>query len=195
MIVSVYAYLNGDEPHWPPRITHINGQDVTQYLTQFAAINSVGLLEPHAEWNQLMLSPAAEIQNIYSVWGGSSTFYPGSTLDYTLSDGNVTRSVWKAIYRSPGYIGPLTTGGDFYNYFVLGHLPASYDVNFSSSNRHRSLSTSSKPPANLTSWHSKSMAYPSKPAIRQDGLGVTGAGVLTGYFLADVKTAVLSIPR
>lgn len=37
-------------------ITHIDGRDVIDYLTDFANLNSVGGIEPNADWNQLSSS-------------------------------------------------------------------------------------------------------------------------------------------
>jgi hypothetical protein len=101
-------------------IQSINGENVTDYLTKFAALNSAGTLEPHADWNQLMTSPAMDIQGSVSVFAGAATFYPGDNLTFTFENGTELDYYWIAIYDNPNPTGPLTTGGDFYNYFVLG---------------------------------------------------------------------------
>lgn len=59
--------------------------------------------------------------------GGGATFYPGDTITFVLENGTRITDNFIAIYYSPGNTGPLETGGDFYNYFVLNQLPASYD--------------------------------------------------------------------
>jgi hypothetical protein len=62
----------------PSAIKTINGQDATIYLESFAANNSVGSLEPHADWNQLMWSPVQDILYNFNAYGGGATFYPGN---------------------------------------------------------------------------------------------------------------------
>ena len=160
-----------------------------------------------------MSSPALDIQNLYSVVEGYTTFYPGENITITFENGTqVGPEPWVAIYNSQGETGPLATGGDFYNFFVLGFYPASLDVdtdsddegseseqsqtvgsptNTSSVSSDASLtSASASASATPTAWSSS--AYPSSPDISQADLGNTG--VLTGYFLEEISTAVLSIP-
>lgn len=186
----------------PSAISKINGQDVIDYLSQFAAVNAIGGLEPHADWNQLMSSPALNIQNQFDIFEGYTTFYPGETITFTLEDGTqIGPEPWQAIYNYASPTGPLATGGDFYNFFVLGFYPASYNADSGqtdSGSAPSTTATSSDAPATSsatavpspTSWENP--AYPDNPDIVQPDLG--GSGVLTGYFLKDTKTAVLSIP-
>ena len=182
----------------------INGQDVTDYLTQFAALNAIGGLEPNADWNQLMSSPALDIQNLYSIFEGLITFYPGENIAFTFENGtSLDPEPWLAIYNSQGDTGPLSTGGDFYNFFVLGLYPASYNSSATSAAATSgataaatSAAASSAPAAasssasTPTSWDNS--AYPTNPAVVQPDFGATG--VLSGYFLHDISVAVLSIP-
>ena len=192
----------------PSAITTINGQDVTAYLTQFAAANSVGNLEPNADWNDLMSSFAAYIQDDYSIFESYIEFYPGDTITLGFENGTVLDpEPWVAIYNSPGPTGPLATGGDFYNFFVLGFYPASYDENApdpcaasdgstnstaASTNSTSTNTTDTGAAATATSWPDS--AYPNKTDIFQPGLYPDGGGFLTGYFLKNISTAVLSIP-
>lgn len=198
----------------PSAINKINGQNVRTYLEEFAALNAIGTLEPHADWNQLMSSPALDIQSLYSVFEGYTTFYPGENITLTFENGTqVGPEPWLAIYNSQGETGPLATGGDFYNFFVLGFYPASLDLGTDSDDEGSesgganveqsqtvgpptntssvgSAASSASASATPSSWSSS--AYPSFPDIAQADLGNTG--VLTGYFLEDISTAVLSIP-
>lgn len=194
----------------PSAITTINGQDVTEYLTQFAAANSIGNLEPNADWNDLMSSFASYIQDDYSIFESYVEFYPGDTI--TLGFENGTRldpQPWVAVYNSPGPTGPLATGGDFYNFFVLGFYPASFDVNATdpcaavanATESSNTTATTTSPSANTssvtaeasaTSW--PDTAYPTNADIYQPSLYPYGGGFLTGYFLKNISTAVLSIP-
>ena len=186
-------------------IATINGYDVTDFLSHFAAWNAIGGLEPHADWNQLMSSPALAIQNYYSIFEGYTTFYPGENVTFAFENGTTLDPFpWLAIYNSPGDTGPLLTGGDFYNFFVLGLFPESYDPDAAEtdldsvpSSVPSDTATESATPvaessivATPTSW--PNTAYPQNPDIVQPDLG--GSGVLTGYFLKDISTAVLSIP-
>lgn len=195
----------------PSAIKTINSQDVTAYLTQFAAANSVGNLEPNADWNDLMSSFAAYIQDDYSILESYVEFYPGDTITLGFENGTTSEpEQWLAIYNSPGPTGPLTTGGDFYNFFVLGFYPASFNPNATdpcaasedptdtsnstsiSSNSTSTNTTSAGPDATATSWPDS--AYPNNTDIYQPGLYPAGGGFLTGYFLKNISTAVLSIP-
>lgn len=115
-----------------------------------------------------------------------------------------------AIYNSSGPTGPLVTGGDFYNLFVLGFYPASFDPNATdpcaasdgSTDASNSTSTfgnststaTSSAGANATATSWPDSAYPNTPDINQPGLYPDGGGFLTGYFLKNISTAVLSIP-
>lgn len=200
---------------WTPSpILQINGQDVIEFLTDFAALQSAGTLEPHADWNQLFASPAQDIQGLTNVFGGGATFYPGDELNFTLANSTRIETFWVAFYDVFDCTGPLTTGGDFYNYFVLGFLPDSYNltagdcifdlVATTTSSISNSTATGSisdaimqglDPTTPTISWFNDSSgAYPKDPAIVQPDLSLAGGGILTGYFLNDKSTAVLSIP-
>lgn len=98
--------------------------------------------------------------------------------------------------RAPLFLSTIAdfhTGGDFYNYFVLGLLPASYnDSNtfnaaYTPGNYSTAINTTS-----ANSWRDLSSgAYPD-PDVFQPGLSITGEGIVSGYLLDDA--AVLSIP-
>ena len=196
--------LIGERIGWEPSaIAKINGKDATEYLSQFAALNSIGNLEPHAVWNQLMSSPALDVSGSFSIFEGYTTFYPGESIALTFENGTQLNPVpWRAYYNNREDTGPLATGGDFYNFFVLGLYPDSYDPNNPgqclkpdadiSSNSTEDNSTSDSPNSTTTSWSNFSNAYPPKPDVSQPNL--SNGGFLTGYFLHEIQTAVLSIP-
>jgi hypothetical protein len=122
--------------------------DVVDYLTQFAAVNSIGGLEPHTDWNMLMQSGALDIQGIYETFFGGATFFPGNTITFNFENGSSTGPLeYLGIYNYGDDTGPLETGGDFYNFFVLGLYPQAYynteDAAFASA----SAAASSAPPA------------------------------------------------
>lgn len=98
-----------------------------------------------------------------------------------------------------GETGPLETGGDFYNSFVLGYLPASYEDSedeeaeeetTSVVPRAEATSTSTAAPTQ-TKWGN--IAYPT-PDLAQEDLGAPGGGLLSAYFLDKSSIAVLSVP-
>lgn len=177
----------------------INGQEATQYLTELAALNSVGLVEPHADYNAMLYSPTQDFLYTWDLFSNGLTFFPGDTLNITFENGTEQSNSWLATYTVSDFTGPLTTGGDYYNYFVLGLTPASYNdvplpevFNYTSS----SSDDGDQAAVSLRSWYnSTNGAYPADPFIVQDNLqlGLSG-GVLTGYMIDDNQTAVLSIP-
>lgn len=155
-------------------------------------------------------SPARDIQGSLSVLQ-QATFYPGDELNFTFANNSVIETYWLATYSEAQKTGPLTTAGDFYNYFVLGLLPDGYeegdkwwpDEEDSGEIDEGSEETNVTEPdygclngnPSERSWckHS-SGAYPNDPKIYQNDLEITGDGIVTGYFLEDISTGVLSIP-
>lgn len=87
----------------------------------------------------------------------------------------------------------MTTGGDFYNFYVLGLPPASYDATAyfdSLADSEGGADNSTASPQEVTHWANS--AYPNTTLVHQEDLGDTG--FVTGYLLDDISTAVLSIP-
>ncbi|KAF1959262.1 hypothetical protein CC80DRAFT_467721 [Byssothecium circinans] len=182
---------------WKPSpIKTINGEDVTEYLSKFAALNSWGYVEPHAEWNALMSSPALDIQGGGTIWSAGATFFPGENLtvhfeNYTAGDESTfLDTIWIATYsEAANFTGPLTTGGDFYNYFVLGNLPASFNESAII------FPTIPEQEPATGNWSEASFqAFPEDPDIVQYDLGIFHTGLVSGYFLDDISTGVLSLP-
>lgn len=200
--------LLANESHaltWQPSaISAINGQDVVEYLAEFAAQNSIGKLEPHADWNMLMRSGALDAQGFLEVFFGGATVYPGDTIALTFENGTVIGpEPWQAIYLSPGNTGPLQTGGDFYNFFVLGLYPASYIPEGDSEGRLPDKTASSTPirtpsptpsPSTLVSTTAPSWgtAYPTPESILT-GREPDDTTLPRVFFLHDSSVAVLSI--
>jgi hypothetical protein len=182
----------------PSAIESINGQDAVQYLTNLASVNAFGNVEPHADWNQLFTTPTLDILGDVSVFGGYVDFFPETFLNTTLENGTTDYSFWLALYTEPYPSGPLTTPGDFYNFFVLGELPASYNETntFNAAYMPPPVDPNAQPsePTSPSSWRvASSGAYPD-PDVSQPGLAVLDSGILSGYFLEDERAAVLSIP-
>ncbi|KAI1747147.1 hypothetical protein F4782DRAFT_552494 [Xylaria castorea] len=78
----IINYLNTPGSPPPSPIVSINCEDVVEYLTRFAALNSKGTLEPHADWNKLMASPALDIQVSFSLFASGATFYRGDKVNF-----------------------------------------------------------------------------------------------------------------
>ncbi|KAK3652434.1 hypothetical protein LTR56_005144 [Elasticomyces elasticus] len=182
----------------PSPITTINTVPVVDYLSEFARNNSFGMVEPHADWNQLFVTPAQLITGSANAFSGGATFYPGDEMILEFGDNRPAQNYsWLAFYNSPGYTGPLATGGDFYNFFVLNLAPANY--NTTSTAYYASLPTYNSTTVKtnqtyLTSWHSVASAYPADTLSHQKKLSLTSSGSITSYMLRDISTAVLSIP-
>lgn len=199
--------------YWTPSaVSTINGQDVIPFLTQFAAINAPGNVEPHADWNDLMSSAAGDVQGIFSVFEGNTKLYPGENITFNFENGSTTDSLpWLAWYSNIIVDNPpsLSTGQDLYSYFVLGVAPASNSTAITSTSTPLATSTSfaaasatvanavptnpGSAEATPSSW-AYSPFYPDNPVVSQPNLGLLNGGVVTGYFLNDGVTAVLSIP-
>ena len=188
------AAINSQTGWQPSAVDTINGLAVEDYLAQYAANNAFASVEPNADWNQLMYSPALAIQGYFSIFGGSTTLYPGDDLTFVFEDGTNATVPWLAIYHNTGPTGPLTTGGDFYNYFVLGFYPASFDPTQATATSSPSSATSAVPSSTPSPNGWDDPAYPSNADVVQPDLSTFGGGFLTGYFLNDTLTGVLSIP-
>ncbi|KAJ0364770.1 hypothetical protein COL154_004856 [Colletotrichum chrysophilum] len=199
-------------------VSHINDEPVAEYLARFGSLQSVGMLEPHADWNELMDSPVQDIQGIFSIFAGASTFFPGETITFSFEDPSMEKVElhWLAVYNIAEFTGPLETPGDFYNFFVLGLLPASYydvplpavfggpsgteDVSADSATEDApadgAIEDGAPGGASDGSWYETSFhAFPANPDVVQDDLGLDEGGILTGYFYEDMSTGVLSIPH
>ncbi|KAI1735463.1 hypothetical protein F4680DRAFT_469992 [Xylaria scruposa] len=184
----------------PSAIKSINGQNATTYLETFAAGNVAGSVDPDTDWNRLMFSFAQDIQGAFNVFSGLTPFFPGETITVELENGTTITERNIGVYWSQGPTGPLETGGDFYNFFVLGFLPASFDPSLelaSPTSTDDSSSTEATPEAVTPSllplsWNSP--AYPAIPDVAQPDLGIAGGGVISGYFLNSSSVSVLSIP-
>ncbi|KAI4608971.1 hypothetical protein J4E80_008716 [Alternaria sp. BMP 0032] len=189
-----------DESGTPTAIATINEMDAVEYVTRLASINAVGGIEPNADWNQLFYTPASAIQGFGGIWDSGVRFYPGDEIALVMEDGTEYLDYWLALWKEPYETGPLTTGGDLYNYFVLNFLPASYDPSGNFYNPAyaipEDLNTTGPvdAPTSDQSWSVRSSrAYP-QPDVRQEGLAVRSDGIVSGYFLPQVNAATLSIP-
>lgn len=202
----------------PSAVSSINGQDVTEYLTRFAATNAAGTIEPNADWNQLMSNPAGDVMTLLSAFEGSTIFYPGANISFAFENGTTYDDLpWIAGYTDNVDSGTpaLSSGQDLYDYFVLGIVPTDVPAAAASNQSTPATSTlaaaatsSADPSSNDTSTNTPTPTpsvsatpsfwsyapFPSNPIVAQPNLGLDNGGVITGYFLNDGITAVLSIP-
>ncbi|KAK4198682.1 hypothetical protein QBC40DRAFT_229528 [Triangularia verruculosa] len=187
------------EFEWQPSpIATINGVEATKYLVDFASRQSFGNLEPHADYNHLFENPVNDVLGVWGIWGGNSRFYPGSGLDdnihLRLENGSeVTGNRWLALLDDIHSTGPLETGGDMYNYFVLGLLPASHDAEDDDIIDYGGLDDAETANSDKTTWLDQSDGAFPEPSVEQFDLFTTGGGILSGYILPN-DVAVLSVP-
>ena len=187
---DLVASLHDDYTASP--IATVNGQPVIEYYKNFAAVNSQGYIDPHADWNNLMYSPAADIQGLVNAYTGSSPFYPGDVFSLVLENGTgIGDWTWVAVLNDLNDEGAVSNVSEFYETFVAFDGSSSLAQN--SKKRRGTLAATatqtSKPSATPTSWTNP--AYPEDPFVTQPNLG--NGGVLTGYLVED-STAILSIP-
>lgn len=87
----------------PSPVASMNGIPVVDFLTEFAVNQSFGLVEPQADWNSLVMTPALDIQGGLTTFGGAATLYPGDELNIKLKNGSDTYdNYFVSLYNSPG---------------------------------------------------------------------------------------------
>lgn len=146
-----------------------------------------------------MISPVQLILDSVNVLTGGATFYEGDSLNFTRSNGSVQHSQWVAVYTNEAFTGPLTTGGDYYNYFVLGLTPSSInDVplpprwNYTISDTTQADDSDTSPISFETGWDNYTEGmYPKADVVQYD---IANLGWVTGYYFDDISTGILSIP-
>jgi hypothetical protein len=196
-------------------IVKINDVDAIDYLTALVAPNSDGFVEPHADWNSLMESPAKEAQGYLSSFQ-RLTLYPGADLNFTLANGTEVSTIWLALYTEPYPTGPLTTPGDFYNRFVMRLTPAGFDISDPTQTAwwpaeyeitwdNNTAEPVTEPAYDCSSsaglvvnWcnvtNGELGAYPNDPVVVQSNFSTAGAGAVSGYIINETATGVLSLP-
>ncbi|KAH7408333.1 hypothetical protein DE146DRAFT_645987 [Phaeosphaeria sp. MPI-PUGE-AT-0046c] len=194
-------------------IDQINDVATIEYLRSLVASNSDGYVEPHADWNSLMSSPVKDIQGYLSVLQ-RLPLYPGDRLKFQFDNGTSLETKWLAMYAETSPTGPLTTPGDFFNYFVLGLVPAGFDpenptswwpAEYDIPAGDEETSLVDEPVFNCSSlagavknWckatNGQVQAYPNDPIVVQQDLSIAGTGAISGYIFDDVSTGILSVP-
>ena len=204
LIDDLYASLYGGGYTASP-IAFVNGQPVLEYYKSFSVVNSHGYVESHADWNDLMYSPAADIQGIIDDLAGASPFYPGDVFSVVFKNGtSLPDQTWLAVLNDFNNEGAVSSVSEFYDTFVAFQS----DIESTQNAKHKraaasttaaqatAAATTTAAQASATSALPRywlNTAYPEDPFVSQADLG--GSGVLTGYLLDDeYSTAVLSLP-
>lgn len=155
-----------------------------------------------------MRSAALDNQGYLEVFAAASV-YPGDAMAITFENQTVTPPLsWMSLYYTHIDTGPLETGGDFYNFFVLGWYPDSFDP-YSTNDTTDDTTATGTPSSSIVSSPSSTPAsselpvvpspeytapYPPLvdvvmgPNLQFDGMS------LRGYFLNQSSLAVLVIP-
>jgi hypothetical protein len=142
--------------------------------------------------------------------------WPGNKLTFTFENDTSLETIWLALYAETSLTGPLTTPGDFFNYFCLGLIPANFDPDNATSPQWWPAEYNipfdegevapdtevgfdcSSPEGLVVNWCNVTSgqigAYPNDPVVVQNDFSITGAGAMSGYILDDISTGVLSIP-
>ncbi|KAF3004450.1 hypothetical protein E8E14_002580 [Neopestalotiopsis sp. 37M] len=207
----LYAQSQGNDLSKLSPITKINDEDVISYLTRFASSNSLGRLEAHAEWNDLMSHPTLDIMSRRSIWSGDATFYPGDKLKFHFEDGTVYQTSWWSFYNYGDDTGPIANGGDVYNFFVLGLHPPNNQTDSASRAPDSTVAKRQFVPTMGDRKDRRTKrdliydegngfgAYPPKPEIYLPPMDINlpdphNDSLVKGYFLRDISTGVLNLP-
>ena len=198
-------------------VTSINNENVTDFLSRFASLNVFGNRDSNTDYNTLMFSPAGDIQDFHTGFQGSSPFYYGDIIDFGFENGTSTGALdWVAIPTNPEDRPAIKDGDDFYTYYVLGEslpdaaatasataapssAPASAAATASAGSSGAATataaaSTSTQDPQFLVGPSAISWSNPAYPIADISQFSLGDGGWVSGYFLNDSKTAVLSIP-
>ena len=201
LIDDLFTSLN-DGGYTASPIATVNGQPALEFYKSFSIVNSHGYVESHADWNDLMYSPAADILGIVDDFAGVSPFYPGDVFDIFFKNGtSLPEQPWLAVLNDFNNEGAVSSVSEFYDTFVafqenIGTTENSKTKRAATSTTaaEATAATTTAARASATSALPKywlNTAYPDDPFVSQADLG--GSGVLTGYLLND-STAVLSLP-
>lgn len=146
-----------------------------------------------------MMSPVQQVLGGFNTLFGGATFYDGPDLNVVFDNGTTRNTSWYAIYNPGYYTGPLTTGGDYYNFFVLGNYPESF-YNTSTpcgftpqgcSNETVDTNDTNQP-SFAAGWDEYTGGqYPAAQVVQHN---LKDLGWVTGYYLDDISTGVLSLP-
>lgn len=201
VIDDLYTSLNGGGYTASP-IATVNGQPALEFYKSFSVVNSHGYVESHADWNDLMYSPAADIQGIIDDFAGASPFYPGDVFSIIFKNGtSLPEQTWLAVLNDFNNEGAVSSVSEFYDTFVAFQENIGSTEN--SNNKRAATSTTAAEATAATTTAAQASAtsalprywlntaYPVDPFVSQADLG--GSGVLTGYLLDD-SIAILSLP-
>ncbi|CAH0058315.1 unnamed protein product [Clonostachys solani] len=178
----------------PSSIVEIEGQNVFTYLQKYAATNAVtNMLDPHADWNQLMYNEAtqfgswgADNKNSMTIGGIQTTsIYNGNSLKGKFSNG--TQFEWKYMASSPAQFksSNITSGEDLFTVYGLAEKQQQEQEE---ELKKRALANQTTTTPQYVPYSS----YPKTPIVTQANF--TRGGVVSRYLLSDNATGVLSLP-
>lgn len=192
---QVYAHSDIiDRVSNPSHIIEIEGENVFTYLQKYASTNAVtNMLDPHAEWNQLMYNEATQFgswaaDNKQSMTLGgiqTTTIYNGNSLKGKFSNG--TQFEWKYMASSAASFkrSNITSGEDIFTLFGLADKE---QQDQQEAIKKRALDNQTTTTPQYVPYSS----YPKNPIVTQANF--TRGGVVSGYLLSENSTGVLSLP-
>ncbi|VUC36433.1 unnamed protein product [Clonostachys rosea] len=198
--VYVYSDIVGKRRDLASPIVQFGGDSVFTYLDKYARTkSSIGLLEPHAEWNALMYNPAVQ----FGTWGarnGSSIYhnefrststYNGKYLEGRFANGTTFKWEYLAGSRAVYNLTKITTGQSIYDTWISSKNPNATqepkedeEVRILFSNKN----TTAFDPLPSVPYPS----YPKDPIVVQSNF--SRGGTVSGYLLSNNSIGVLSIP-
>ncbi|CAH0053888.1 unnamed protein product [Clonostachys solani] len=196
--VYVYSDIRRDVPSASP-IVELEEEPVFSYLSRYAQTkSSIGLLEPHAEWNALMYNPAVE----FGTWGsrnGSSVYqsefrstssYNGNSIKGKFANG--TGFEWKYMAGSKAIynLTKVSSGKSIYDNWISSDKKSRIRETRENEEMRKLFSkkTTAFDPVSSVPYPS----YPDDPIVVQSNF--SRGGTVSGYLLSDNSTGVLSIP-
>ncbi|KAK7219303.1 hypothetical protein V2G26_007306 [Clonostachys chloroleuca] len=213
-VPQVYAYSDIiNQVNTASPLVEIEGESIFTYLRSYAARTSMGLNDPHAEWNMLMFNPAFQFGTFgatdklskYPDFFQKTVVYNGPTLRGRFANGTGFEWAYSAGSMFNLTAHGLLSGPEIYKNHILNPNAAS-----SLSSKREKISFSAwKPPvveteslvergtplvssAITTATKVPFDSYPANPIVTQENF--TAGGTVSGYFLADVSIGVLSLP-
>ncbi|KAF7563934.1 hypothetical protein G7046_g200 [Stylonectria norvegica] len=201
-IPEVYAYsdIANDIKNTSP-VVQIQDQSVFEYLQSYANRTArMGLIDPHADWNQLMMNPAFQFGYSSGVSSRTSVpsfsqrtlVYNGASLNGTFANG--TKFEWK-------YTAGSVFGLGLFHYESAEHVYNNYVRNPKLATSTTTATPAATPDTTFGGFSIGPTAtftsvpypnYPRDPVVIQEKFGY--GGTVSGYLLEDISVGVLSLP-
>ena len=190
---KVYSYgditATASSTKKPLPIMTLGGQSTFDYLKNFAAEKQAsGLLEPHADWNDLMDSPFHTFKNTLPEIIRSS-FFTSDALEGTLQDGSFFQWKYVAQVQVDLTKTQLTSGQEIYdNWIIKQHSDPDPQLTEPSLDENTNTAPTVSPSSTTLSGIP---GLPTNPLTIQDSFGVQNP---CSCHIIDDGIAVLSLP-